>query len=286
MLEKLNKCLSDNYEIDNLVNEQASMLEKLMKCVKNNSKIDHLVNEQAKKIKNNEWEDLIFLPYHKGKNKEENIFILDLKREDLVKQLSVFFRDRFEIKEDLTIRFENVLNKILNKEYFLLMYNDIEYNFYMLLDKYFETKEERKKQENLKLFFDSLAYELKKEESKKEKVWREMSVILKEEFKNIKIKNINKKTKFLGCDLPNAAIGGFEERMEYENIRYSIEEQGRKVKEDIFCTTSVYIMSIIEIKQGLLFRKYGMELLENMSLENLILFKNNLNELKNMSNIL
>ena len=263
-----------------------NIFEELKKCLKNNYKIDNLLKEQIKKIKNNKWEDLILLPYDKGKNKEENAFILDLKREDLVKQLSDFFKDRFEIKEDLTIKFENVLNKILNKEYFLLMYNDIAYNFYMLFDKYFEIKEERKKQENIKLFFDSLAYELKKEEVKKQIVWKEMRVIFKEEFKNIKIKNINKKTKFLGCDLPTAAIGGFEERMEYENIRYSIEEQGLTLKEDIFCTTSVYVMSIIEIKQGLLFRKYGIELLENMSLENLILFKNNLNELKNMSNIL
>lgn len=69
--------------------------------------------------------------------------------------------------------------------------------------------------------------------------------------------------------------------MSFKNIKYWINEQGSTIEDVIFCTTEVYIMSIIEIKQSILFKQYGEELYKEISKDSLLNFLLNLNNLIN-----
>lgn len=243
-----------------------------------------LEKEEEKRLKEG-WSNLIILPFDDiWKNKDLEHTILNFKQKDISKQLSNFFKNRFLIETDLTSKFDIVLKQILEIDFFFLEQGDIRYNLDYLFKSYYK-KEERETFCNIEDIFHSIARETREHFSDKSKSWRKMCDLFELEFNDINFKNHKIKTKFDGFNLPTACDFGFEKRMSFKNINYWINEQGLTIERVIFCTTAVYIMSIIEIKQAILFKQYGEELLKNISKDSLLTFLLNLNNLKILNKI-
>lgn len=232
-----------------------------------------------------EWFEPSHLDYYKEQTNKLN-GLNYTNKETIINDLTIFFEERFNLS-NLKIHFENVFNKLKDSNYIMLDKNDLSLNLNKIIKNKFETYEQRELNCELIDNIEKIPNLLPIIKNYKGYCWKEWQSIFKDEFKDFEIQNINKNIDFNGFDFPSAGNGGFNERMEFKELEYLDKEQNIKYVDEIFCTTSVYILNLIELEQYLklieLFNNINNKnILQSEDLDNIV---NKILELKNLNNL-